>query len=309
MKFSIKEHKTPIAVTAVGLLVAIGLASAPSLLAESETEIRAAKNSDELKKLSASVSGQSAQMQQQLDSLESSITSRFSSIENQIQTLNKATSRLHLKQKSALSSPGISAGEFSNLENQVKTLHKATKQLHLRQKSAQDSPGVSAGEFSNLENQVKTLHKATKQLHLRQKSADDAIANETGTQEPNTVVLSSIGALEKKTDARVTNLEKAVSNLNNKHQVTLSAIAAVETQQSEASESSQNISAAATVSEDMTRRRLEVDIKFLQLERAIIQLGKKLDNMEVASEKVDPNIERLQEIRRNADRLLKKIAQ
>lgn len=280
MIFSIKEHKTPIAVTAVGLLVAIGLASAPALLAESETEILASKNSDNLEKLSATVEGKSIEMEQQMSSLMSSTAARFSSLENQIQTLNKATT-----------------------------------QLHRRQQSAQQPSSAITGKISSLENQVQTLHKATKQLNLRQKSAQTARANSAEDSEPSTIVLSALGSYQNKTDTRMVNLEKAVSNLNKKHLSLASETASQIDQLSAANAKSAEASLAVPVStetsntetEENKRRRLEVDIRILQLERAIIQLGKKLDSMEVATKKKDPNIERLMEIRKNADRLLKQI--
>ena len=280
MNFSIKEHKTPIAVTAVGLLVAIGLASAPALLAESETEILASKNSDNLEKLSATVEGKSTEMEQQMNSLMSSTAARFSSLENQIQTLNKATT-----------------------------------QLHRRQKSAQQPSSAITGKISSLENQVQTLHKATKQLNLRQKSAQTAKANLAEDSEPSTIVLSALGSYQNKTDTRMVNLEKAVSNLNKKHLSLASETASQIDQLSAANAKSAEASLAVPVStetsntetEETKRRRLEVDIRILQLERAIIQLGKKLDSMEVATKKKDPNVERLMEIRKNADRLLKQI--
>ena len=133
----IQEHKTPIAVTIAGLLVVVGLASAPALLADSDTDILAAKNSSELQKLAAALEEKSNHLQQQLDSQSNQISSRIDTLENQVLTLNKAVKQLHLRQRSIQDPSGSIQSSItqmsSNVDNRIVTLEKAVTKLHRMQ--------------------------------------------------------------------------------------------------------------------------------------------------------------------------------
>jgi len=191
MQHFIKEHKTPVVVTTVGLLVAIGLATAPALLAESETDIRAAENAAVIKKLVSTVDENSTGIQQQLDAYTSNSGRKFSSLENQIQTLNKATTRLNLRQRSIQEPSGTIRSSIQSLaknaDARLINLEKAIVRLHKKQKGMGSDTQAATQSNDNKDTSIdelrlENLEKAVKNLHLKLVRSSSNSAPQTAPQ-------------------------------------------------------------------------------------------------------------------------------
>lgn len=111
----IRDHKLPAGVTAAALVAVLGLASAPVLMAESDSEILARQNADKIAEVSASLESRTSELQQEFDARSDSYERAISSLENQISILNKASSRNHARQVAMMQPSGEIQSSISSL--------------------------------------------------------------------------------------------------------------------------------------------------------------------------------------------------
>jgi len=90
MKVSLQEYKVPLGVTTVGLLVAGGLATAPVLMAESDSEILAKKNATDIAALTATIEEQNELLDARFTSQANASAGNSKDLEVQVITLNRA---------------------------------------------------------------------------------------------------------------------------------------------------------------------------------------------------------------------------
>jgi len=223
----IKDHIIPIGVTVIGLTAAVGFASAPLLLAESEYEQLTKRNANDIQKIISTTEASSLEFQRDTNAQLEKNTALFGSLENQIHILNKAVSNLHRKQN-ALSSP---SGEFpsalssleKNADARLLILEKAVTRLHKKSNqflaSAQEDTGSGKGDDLRLIN----LEKAVTRLNIRSKSLMASHQDAAKQDEVGGISLSDLENADNNAALRLTNLEKAVSNLNKK-QVAISSV-------------------------------------------------------------------------------------
>jgi len=285
MRLSIKEHRTPIAVTAVGLLVATGLATAPLIMADSETDELAKQNATDIKKLSTLVDGSSDDTQQQLLSFTNSTAGQLSNLENQILTLNKAAKRLHQRQISIQSPSGTVQSSIKqlsqNTDARLLILEKAVSQLHRKQRAI--TAASSSASATNEESEERpddlrlvNLEKGIKNLNLKISRSTDTAAKST-TKTPNY-------------DDRIDELERMIQRLS---------------QQQRINGSSSDMRLEATV-----RKDIETDVRFNAMERALARLGERINQIEDTNptSRRDPLADQLYEIRDTVDLLLNEIS-
>lgn len=223
----IKDHIVPIGVTVIGLTAAVGFASAPLLLAESEYEQLTKRNANDIQKIISSTEESSLEFQRNINAQLEKNTAKFSSLENQIHILNKAVSNLHRKQN-ALSSP---SGEFpsalssleKNADARLLILEKAVTRLNKKSNqflaSTQEDTGSDKGDDLRLIN----LEKAVTRLNIRSKGLMASRQDATEPDQAGDISLSDLENADSNAALRLTNLEKAVSNLNKK-QVAISSV-------------------------------------------------------------------------------------
>ena len=220
MNSKIKDHIVPIGVTVIGLTAAVGFASAPLLLAESEYEQLTKQNANDIQKIISSTEESSLEFQRDINGQLENNSVKFGSLENQIHILNKAVSNLHRKQN-ALSSP---SGEFpsalasleKNADARLLILEKAVTRLNKKSNqilaSAQEDTGSDNGDDLRLIN----LEKAVTRLNIRSKGLMASRQDAAEPDQEGDISLSDLENADSNAALRLTNLEKAVSNLNKK---------------------------------------------------------------------------------------------
>lgn len=306
MKLSIQKHKTPIAVTAAGLVTAIGLAIAPGIMAGSETDKRAEKNSAEIEKLEkrlASIDTSSADIQAQIDLISASSQGTLSSLGNQIQTLNKATTNLHLKQRSMQEPSGVIQSSISqlaknsdarmiNLEKAVVKLHRKQRELTNTEKSEQAT--TNTADTNNLDTRLVKLEETIDLLQISQ-SEKNGDSSEKYSQ-TDSMDASRNANDQADHDWRITTLERTVRQfvLNQK---------LVDT-------------ADSSRMELAIRKDIETDLKIKRLESSLAQLEMRIDGLgsanrqtnQVVERRYDPVVDQLFEIRNTVNSLLNEIS-
>jgi len=279
MRLSIKEHKTPIAVTVVGVLVATGLATAPLIMADSPTDKLASQNSAEVEKLTA-----------RFDTESQSASGKFSNLDNQISILNKATSRLHLRQKKMLAAEGPSLTEVakrsSNTESRVLILEKAVSNLHRKQQALKKAPIVekepaAAPDTSAFDERLAFLEQTVKDLQ----ATPTIDSTENSTENP---VSTADEGNQADNTRRIQELESTIANISQQQRIL-------------------NSTKKAGL-ETNVRKNVETDIKIRSLERSLARLSKRIDTVESSSRPADPVADQLYEIRDTVDLLLNEIS-
>lgn len=182
MHETINKHKTPIAITSVGIVAAIGLAIAPLIMADSETDKLAQKNASEIQKLLTSMDSSSADVQEQMTSLLDNMQATLGTIESQIQILNKATTQINLRQNKLRKQISDPAGpiqssinkQAQNSDGRLVNVEKAVSNLHRKQRALLSPSGQVQSSIdkltSNSNGRLVNLEKAVTQLHHRQRN-------------------------------------------------------------------------------------------------------------------------------------------
>lgn len=195
MQIPYNKHKAPIAITSVGLIAAIGLAVAPIIMADSETDKLAKKNASEIQKLATTVDDSASGVQEQIASSLGDLQSTVGTLESQILILNKAATQLNLRQRKLqeqLESPSeaiqSSIDQLAyNSDGRLVNLEKAVTRLHKKQQSILEPSGPVQARISQLDNNASgrlvNLEKAVTQLHRRQREAASSMVD-TNTQIP-----------------------------------------------------------------------------------------------------------------------------
>jgi len=312
MHYSIKKHKTPIAVTGVGLVAAFSLAIAPVLMAESETDKRAESNTAAIEKLIASIDGTNSDLEERMTALMSNSQGQFSSYDNQIKTLNKATTRLHQRQRSIQQPNGVirssinqlaknSDARMINLEKAVMRLHKKQRERAAVALSAENNNENPAKELSSMDGRLASLEQTVKDMESKQAASATAVLTSTGAKP------QSSPDQTRRLDALERTIRQFVMN--------------------------QNVldSAGDTRLETAIRKDVEIDFQLKKIERTLTQLEMRLDDFEdqsrfssnrygqsqfgqnrqrrrTASRQHDPVIDQLFEIRSTVNSLLNEIS-
>lgn len=183
MQISYSKHKTPIAVTSVGVIAAIALAIAPIIMADSETDKLAKKNASQIQKLVTTMDSSASGVQEQISSTLGDLQNTVSTLENQIQILNKAATQLNLRQnqlRKQLENPSgaiqSSIDQLAyNSDGRLVNLEKAVTRLHRKQQSILEPSGLIQTNIDQLSDnsngRLVNLEKAVTQLHRRQREA------------------------------------------------------------------------------------------------------------------------------------------
>lgn len=178
MKVSLREHKVPLGVTSVGLIMAAGLAIAPSLLAESDSEILTKKNATDIAALTATIEKQTALIDTKLASQASASAGINKDLEIQVITLNKAVSNLSNTVRNKVTpatdtealqgSMKFADGRLVNLEKAVTNLHRKQQAQIKESADSRDGQSLNTSTLANLESRLLILEKAVTRLHQRQ---------------------------------------------------------------------------------------------------------------------------------------------
>jgi len=303
MKLSIKKHKTPIAVTAAGLVTVIGLALVPGIMAGSGTDKRAEKNSADIEKLLADFEVSKAELQTQMSSISNSSQGTLSSLGNQIQTLNKATTKLHLKQRSIQEPSGVIQSSISQLaknsDARMINLEKAVLKLHQKQRQYTNTGNseqatINEADANNLDTRLAKLEETITNLQASQsKQNGDSSGNNSQT---DSSIVSGNTNDHTGHDWRITALERTVRQfvLNQK---------LVDT-------------ADSSRMEIAIRKDIETDLKIKRLESSLAQLEMRIDGLgsansqanQVVDNRYDPVVDQLFEIRNTVNSLLNEIS-
>lgn len=319
---TVREYKIPLSVTGVGLLVASILAFAPVLMAESDAEVQTKKNASDLQSLTESLESKTAELQQRLQEQIKAQSSTISRLENQVSILNKATGRMHIKQSTLIEPATGMASEVAkfktNADTRLTNLEKAVKQMHRRQRtlisqvgSADESQVPAKDGITSL--RVTNLEKAVKNLHLKSVAAQNQEAGDASIAELSnrltslenapasaTMQLSTrIETLEKRVDStpqdqsqRLADLEQEILRLSlNRPQTSLS------TRYSQTARSSQN---------DI-KRRVDMEVRLMRVERQMKQFENRLEDYNGATREQNVVADQLIEMRTYIDTLLSEL--
>ena len=228
MRQLIRDHKVPLGVTAGGLLVVLGLATAPVIMAESESEILTRKNTADIASITEMLEARAAELQQDFDARSSSHASAIASIENQISILNKATSRIHSRQVSILQPTGEIRSSIDSLEDKadlrMANLERAVTRLHLNQqdKSADSSADASDSETANrldsLENDVRLLLESQSRPQAGHIQIGQSAEVSASSTDPRGAIAEDAAALRERIallerEVRLSRVERSLSRL------------------------------------------------------------------------------------------------
>lgn len=204
MQQLLREHKVPVGVTLGGLLVVLGLASAPAIMAESESEVLARQNAGEIAALTESFEARTAEMQKGFEAQVAGYASAISNLENQISILNKATSRIHSRQVGLMQPSGEIQSSISSLADntdlRLDNVERAVSRMHRVQNEIRNAPAPEAApapavvETSNprTEERLNNLDKLVNKLLLQQqKNFGDPAAMEVSAGGNAAIVLGS----------------------------------------------------------------------------------------------------------------------
>ena len=315
----VKEYKIPLSVTGVGLLIASILAFAPALMAESETETLTKKNAADLQSLTETVESMTTELQQQMEEQLSAQSSAIDRLQNQVSILEKATGRMHIKQSMILEPALEVANELPELKNntgiRLINLEKAVKQMHQRQRTLTtkvDGVGEPQAPDSSMSLRISNLEKAIKNLHLRsvaqkQSSNDDNLADLTGRL---TSLEDASASIAPQLATRIATLEKRVDSMPSDQ---ASQLAKMEKEISRLSlnrpqgSSTTRFSQTARSSQIDIKRRVDMDIRLLRLERQLKRHESQWENLEGAAREQELVVDQLIEMRGYIDTLLSEI--
>ncbi|MEM7257219.1 MAG: hypothetical protein AAF404_07505 [Pseudomonadota bacterium] len=311
---TIQEHKIPISVTFVGLVVAGVLASAPALLAESDTEILTKKNASDLQALTASLDNNTADLQQQLDAQSSTQLAAIDRLQNQVAILNKAAGRLNQKQ-AALLTPAVElSGSFAKLKTNAETrltnLEKAVTRMNQRQRGLLKNAGKAEPPTEpdrNTALRLSNLEKGVKNLHLK------TVANQpTDNSNALSDIDTRLSSLENKKDTsapdialRLAALEVLVASYPTDQSTRLTALERQVAQLQFVRPQAAPLPVRSSQSD--IKHRVDTNVRLLRLERQLKRLENRLEDMNGASGQQDLVIDQLFEMRGYIDTLLSEI--
>lgn len=310
---TIQEHKIPISVTAVGLVVAAVLASAPALLAESDTEILTKKNASDLQALSASLDNNTADLQQQLDAQSSTQLAAIDRLQNQVSILNKAAGRLNQKQATLIEPVVDMSGSFkqlkTNAETRLTNLEKAVTRMNQRQRSLMtltSEPDTPAEPDRNTALRLSNLEKGVKNLHLKTVAyTQEDNGNELADIEQRLAALERVNiAGPSDAEQRLASLELMIQSAPSDQTGRLNAL---ERQVAQLQVSRPQGGAAIRSSQTDIKRRVETDIRLMRLERQLKRLESRLEDVNGAARQQDLVVDQLFEMRGYIDTLLSEI--
>ncbi|MDB3935923.1 hypothetical protein N9383_04300 [Granulosicoccus sp.] len=255
------------------------------------------------------------QMQEQISAQSSTIDR----LQNQVSILEKATGRMHVKQSTLIEPALEMANELpalkSNAEIRLINLEKAVKQMHQRQRTLTtkvDGAGEPQAPDTSMSLRITNLEKAIKNLHLRsvaqkQSTNDDSLAELVGRLTSLEGASASIGP---QLATRIATLEKRVDSMPADQ---ASQLAKMEEQILRLSlnrpqgSSTTRYSQTARSSQIDIKRRVDIDIRLLRVERQLKRHESQLEDFNGAAREQELVVDQLMEMRGYIDTLLSEI--
>jgi len=347
MKLSLKEHKVPVGVTAVGLFTAGGLAIAPVLMADSDTDILSARNASDIAKFSTRLDQSSQDFDIKLASLSSNNNAKTKDLEVQVITLNKAVSKLAggMRAQSDKTDPTVKEMQstLDNAQNRIRILEKAVSNLHKKQRVANDASAATtddvtqnAGDVSKLESRILILEKAVARTHQRQLAINkmvtqQAAATSTTTSTTNggsngsgsddtTQAASNVneGSDTQNTSAPGTQSNASIENTASATQpAAVTEIERLESliaklaimQNTSSSNSRQQRATSQRPTSQRSSGNITEDLRLRSLERTLNRIDRRLNKLEQNGQESEMAIDQLFEIRDYIDTVLDNLAE
>lgn len=341
MRLSLSDHKLPIGVTSVGLLVATALAVAPVLMADSATDVLAANNAGEIEKLTTTLQQQSDDLDQRVNSRTAELSGKLNNLDSQVVILNKAVKNIFKKSRNQANTTNAALDEITNGPRLV-NLEKAVSNLHRKQNNSSDSIQASLGKMSSqTDNRLNNLEKAVKRLHLRQKeikSVQVPVSGETSTVTSDNFaelevrlggmerefrdVFTRVAVMEttlkqmssgntvsviksKKTTETTRNDNQSVNDSGNRPDNNAeNRIAELEQLVWQLQNSQEKANRRSTFDRSGSRRSSVADTRVERLERVIARMDRRLNSMETSAPRQEEMIDQLYEIQDYIDEVL-----
>ena len=213
MRQLISDHKVPVGVTAAGLLAVLGLATAPVIMAESESEILTRKNASEIASITEALEASAARLQEDFESRSANLAKAIASIENQISILNKATSRIHSRQVDILKPSGEIRSSITSLESnaelRMSNIERAITQLHLAQREFATQPTVTPASLADPE--ATNLAVAAQGVIKTEPAQEGEVRTRVAVTEDAAILKERIAVLER--EVRLSRVERSLTRL------------------------------------------------------------------------------------------------
>lgn len=326
MQFSFSEHKLPIGVTTVGLLVATGLAVAPVIMADSASEILTAENSTDIKKIYTLIEQQSTDVEQRINSQVSSIDSQLKNLDIQVITLNKAIVKLSGKSRDQASATEVNSKDRVS-DTRITNLEKAVKNLHRKQnKSSTKAPPVIDNSVPDVDMRIQNLEKAVTRMHRRQQQQNNDNTIQNNEPSPSVEKLAEMEDNYSDMMTQVNNLEIAIEQLygvTSKLSSTLVSSRIAQSQQSPDSLNDNRQNAMPLIQHQQPTvsrsRRSELtanggintngstDRRIRKLERTIARMGQRLNDLDSPVNDQEVMVDQLYEIQDYIDQVLNQL--